>query len=133
MKRLMPLFVGVSALLLGSLAVADDKKMSASEHGHDAMSSQGGQMNSPGSPEMHKAMMDGMKDMQGMKMTGDADVDFASMMIEHHEQAIAMSRVELKNGKDAQVKRTAQEIIDASQRDIATLTQWKSGRSTGAQ
>lgn len=78
------------------------------------------------SQELHQAMMDGLQDMHKMKMTGDTDHDFASMMIEHHEQAIAMSKVQLKSGKDPLVRKKAQEIISASEKDIADLKKWNS-------
>lgn len=84
---------------------------------------------SPGSHELHEAMMDGMQNMHQMKMTGDTDHDFASMMIEHHEQAIAMSKVQLKNGKDPLIRKKAQEIISASEKDIADLKKWTSDHS----
>ena len=76
---------------------------------------------SQGSKELHSAMMQGMQDMQRMKMSGDTDHDFASMMIKHHEQAIAMSKAQLKNGKDPEVRKKAQEIISTSEKDIAEL------------
>ncbi len=74
-----------------------DKKMNM-----DNMKSDNGMMTS-----MNK-MMDNMS---GMKMSGDFDMDFANMMIEHHQGAIDMSEEELKSGSDAKLKAKAQEII----------------------
>jgi uncharacterized protein (DUF305 family) len=76
---------------------------------------------SAGSKAIHDAMMKGMSPMHSMQMSGDPDRDFAMMMIQHHQQAIDMSRAELKHGKNADVRKKAQEIIDASQKDIAEL------------
>jgi uncharacterized protein (DUF305 family) len=42
-------------------------------------------------------------------------------MIHHHQQAIEMSRAELKHGKSAELRKKAQEIIAASEKDIADL------------
>ena len=56
-----------------------------------------------------------------MKMTGDFDIDFASMMIEHHQGAIDMSEVELQHGADAQMKLMAQQIITAQKAEIAKM------------
>lgn len=62
-----------------------------------------------------------MEHVNSMKMTGDFDVDFANMMVEHHQGAISMSQVELKEGSDAQMKDMAQKIITAQQAEIAKL------------
>lgn len=53
--------------------------------------------------------------------TGDADRDFARMMIPHHQGAIDMAIVELRYGKDARLKRLAQEIIVSQQQEIAVM------------
>ena len=57
-----------------------------------------------------RTMMDSMK---AVKMTKDFDVDFANMMIAHHNGAIAISNIEVTNGKDEKLKKMAQKIIDA--------------------
>ena len=63
---------------------------------------------------------------QGMNMpsSGDPDVDFARMMIPHHQGAIDVARSQLANGKDPQLRQMAQEIIAAQEREIATLQRW---------
>lgn len=66
---------------------------------------------------MHKMM----NDMQTMRMTEDPDNDFASMMKLHHQGAIDMSNVELSKGTNADLKKIAQNIIDAAQKDINEL------------
>lgn len=52
-----------------------------------------------------------MNKMHSMKMTGDFDLDWANMMIEHHQGGIDMAQVELSQGKDEKMKAKAQEII----------------------
>ena len=52
-----------------------------------------------------------MDNMSGMKMSGDFDMDFANMMIEHHQGAIDMSEQEFKSGKDDGIKEIAKRII----------------------
>ena len=129
MKHRLLVLIGVSGLALSNLAFAEDKgPPSKPTHDHAAASSNHGS-ESKGSQDLHKAMMDGMQEMHSMKMTGDTDRDFASMMIQHHEQAIAMSKAQLKSGKDPEVKRKANEIIAASEKDIADLNKWKSQQS----
>ena len=53
------------------------------------------------------AMMDKTS---SMKMSGDFDMDFANMMIEHHQGAIEMSAIEVKSGTDAAIKSIAKNI-----------------------
>jgi uncharacterized protein (DUF305 family) len=62
---------------------------------------------------MHAAM--------DVPFTGDADRDFARMMIPHHQGAIDMALVELRYGKDERLKRLAQEIIVEQQQEIAVM------------
>lgn len=70
---------------------------------------------------MTKSMADMDRDMAAAPMTGDADHDFASMMIPHHQGAIDMARGELQYGKDPVMKRLAQEIIVTQQSEIEAM------------
>ena len=70
------------------------------------------------------AMRQMMQQMTAMEMTGDADTDFAKAMIPHHQAAVAMAQIELKNGKDEGLKKMAQAMIDAQQREIDELQKW---------
>ena len=71
------------------------------------------------------AMMESMDDMMqrtnAMKMTGDFDVDFANMMIEHHQGDIDMSEIQVKSGSDAELKDMAKQIIVAQKAEIVKL------------
>lgn len=62
-----------------------------------------------------------MQKMSGMKMSGDFDMDFANMMIEHHQGAIDMSEEELKSGLDAKIKSMVQNIITAQKEEQGKL------------
>ena len=53
--------------------------------------------------------------------SGDADRDFARMMIPHHQGAIDMALAELRYGKDKRLKRLAQEIIVDQQQEITVM------------
>jgi uncharacterized protein (DUF305 family) len=69
----------------------------------------------------NQAAMDTM--MAGMQAAprGDVDVDFAALMIPHHQGAIDMARAELRYGRNERLRRIAQEIIVEQQQEIAAL------------
>ncbi|ADB42850.1 MULTISPECIES: DUF305 domain-containing protein [unclassified Spirosoma] len=73
---------------------------------------------------MMKAMQSGMNQMMSMKMTGDPDHDFAMMLKMHHQSAVDMSEMEIRQGKNAQVKALAGKIKTANQAEIKELTQF---------
>lgn len=79
-----------------------------------------------GAEALHQKMMQGAKDMQSMKMTGDVDHDFITMMRKHHQDGIAMAEVELKQGKDPQAKEMARRIIESQKKDLADFESWLS-------
>lgn len=62
--------------------------------------------------------------MEKMSMSGNPDMDFAMMMIPHHQGAIDMAKVELQYGTDPKLREMAQMIIDAQQKEIAELQDW---------
>ncbi len=82
---------------------------------------QGGAMMGPHGQAMRSAMQ---RMQQSMPMSGDPDVDFARMMILHHQGAIDMARSQLEQGQDPQLRQMAQKIIEDQEREIATLTEW---------
>ena len=79
---------------------------------------------SMGSMDMHKGMMGGMKEMESMPMSGDADQDFAMMMKKHHQMALDMAEVELRNGKDGKMRQMAKNIIDSQTKEIKEFDLW---------
>ena len=78
--------------------------------------------------DMRSSMMGMMKDMDSVKMTGDTDRDFATMMKIHHQGAIDMAQMELKSGKDAKMRAMAKRIIEAQQKEIKEFDQWLATR-----
>ena len=63
------------------------------------------------------------KMMSGMNVapTGDADFDFAAMMIPHHQGAVDMALAELRYGKNEKLRRIAQEIVVDQQQEIVAM------------
>ncbi|WP_423969064.1 DUF305 domain-containing protein [Bradyrhizobium sp.] len=55
------------------------------------------------------------------KPTGDIDRDFVAMMAPHHQGAIDMAVIELRYGKNEQLRRIAQEIIVDQMQEIAAM------------
>jgi uncharacterized protein (DUF305 family) len=66
-----------------------------------------------------------MKDMSAPSYTGDPDKDFVAHMIPHHKGAVSMAEVELKYGKDPDMKRLAKNIVKAQDEEIAYMTKWQ--------
>ncbi|HEX8377291.1 MAG TPA: DUF305 domain-containing protein, partial [Pedobacter sp.] len=62
-----------------------------------------------------------MQEMHVAKPTGNNDIDFAVMMLEHHKGAVEMSKVEVDKGKNAELKAFAQKVIDDQNKEIAFL------------
>lgn len=76
--------------------------------------------------DMHQKMMSSMS--KPMTMSGDADKDFAMMMIPHHQGAIDMARVELQHGKDPKLRAMAEAMIKMQEKEIAELKAWQDAR-----
>jgi len=55
------------------------------------------------------------------KPSGDIDRDFVVMMAPHHQGAIDMAVLELRYGKNEQLRRIAQEIIVSQMQEIAAM------------
>lgn len=62
-----------------------------------------------------------MSRMESMTMTNDPEIDFARMMIMHHEGAINMANVEVQAGTNDSLKRFAQKVIRDQQSEIQQL------------
>ncbi len=67
------------------------------------------------------AMMKGMD----VKPSGDADRDFVAMMLPHHRGAVDMAEVEIRYGRDPELRKLAAAIIRAQAVEIAEMQAWQ--------
>ena len=80
---------------------------------------------------MHGSMERMDRQMATAPMNGNADHDFASMMIPHHKGAIDMAKAELIYGKDPVMRRLAQEILVDQQSEIDAMQLWLERTAAG--
>ena len=82
---------------------------------------------------MSEAMNIMHRDMHSAEYSSDADHDFVTMMIPHHQGAIDMAKALLLYGKDPQMRRLAQEIITDQQSEIQLMQLWLKQHRTSSQ
>lgn len=102
--------VSLMALGLSFPALAQDN--SHAHHSAEAVKD----VYAPAMEKMHKDMM--------ITPTGDADVDFMLGMIPHHQGAIDMAKIALEKGRDPEVKKLAEDVIAAQEKEIAFMKEW---------
>lgn len=87
----------------------------------DSATGDGVQLQAHDDNKMMDTMHTMMDEMAAMEMTHDPDVDFAAMMIMHHQGAIAMANLELQEGSNAEMRAMAQAIITEQEQEIQEL------------
>jgi len=74
-------------------------------------------------------MMDSMKGMDMNKLTAasgnEFDLMFLEQMTPHHQGAVVMARVALTKAEHPEIKRIAEQIISAQEREISQMNGWK--------
>jgi uncharacterized protein (DUF305 family) len=111
-------------MTLAIAALPANAQQSASMPGMN-MSSSANTGSGPSTAAFKEADERMMKGMSAPPYTGDADKDFVSHMIPHHQGAIEMAKVELKYGKDPELKRLAKNIINAQHAEIGFMQRWQ--------
>jgi hypothetical protein len=56
--------------------------------------------------------------------TGNADTDFVKAMIPHHQAALDMAKTVLAFGKDGDVKKLAEDVVEAQEKQITKMKEW---------
>src|SRR4029077_16599079 len=70
---------------------------------------------------MNNAMLVMDAKMMAAPTSGNADYDFAAMMIPHHQGAVDMAQAVLLHGKDPVLRRLAQEISVTQEQEIEVM------------
>jgi len=119
--------VSMAALLSAPAFACDMHKAKAHEHHNAVKASPELRRNSPAvnnyiiaNKTMHAGMM--------IPYTGDPDIDFVAGMIPHHQGAVDMAEVQLKFGRDEELKKLARAIILMQTDEIAMMSSWLRGR-----
>jgi uncharacterized protein (DUF305 family) len=123
-----------TAVLAGVLLLSacENKKSTTTTHDHSDSTDMA---HHPADSMTHSTTMDTMADANGLmtamntmmdkmgavQITGDFDIDFANMMIEHHKAAVDMANIELAKGTDAKMKSMARGIITKQTAEIKEM------------
>jgi uncharacterized protein (DUF305 family) len=70
---------------------------------------------------MQRGMMASPQSSAKPSSTGDVDKDFVTAMVAQHRAAMAMASVEVKCGKNANIRAAAQKALTAEQELLATM------------
>ena len=119
--RLIPMFPALA--ILATPALAQQGGMQSMDHSqmkgmnHDDMATMmAGNPYGQAEMDMHQKMMAAKQ--------GDPSEMWTRKMIEHHRGAITMSRVAVRDAKDAETRQMAQMTITKQEKDIAELQAW---------
>ena len=86
-------------------------------HGSSSGPTAGDQAFAASEAEMHRLM--------AAASGGTVDQAYIAKMIAHHEGAVAMAEVALRDSRDPEVRRMAQAVVDAQTREIAEMRAWR--------
>jgi uncharacterized protein (DUF305 family) len=117
------LSLGVIATV-GANAAAEQAAPHGQSHGHMSAAAAAPAAAETPAVAAYKAVMEKMHREMMIEFSGDPDRDFMAAMIPHHQSAIDMAQVALKYGKDPEVRKLAEEVVDAQQKEITQMKAW---------
>ena len=122
MLKVSAIFVVVLTLSTGAAVAQSENEMA---QGQMMMKMQAGKQPSEADKGYMGAMMKMHQSMTSMEMTGDPTHDFVMMMIPHHQSAIDMAQVLVKEpNADPEIKTMAEKIIADQQKEIDQFNAW---------
>lgn len=72
-----------------------------------------------------KKLMDGMMTkMHQQKTTGNNDIDYADMMLQHHQGAVDMANLQISKGNNITLKEFSRKVIADQQKEIAFMAEF---------
>ncbi len=116
------LLVSISSTLFACNTHSDThsvKEDTSTHAGHDGSTADTTHQDQPNpvTATMDK-MMHGM---HAAKPTGNNEIDFSAMMVEHHKGAVEMAQVELAKGSNAELKGFAEKLVADQNKEIAFM------------
>lgn len=114
---------GAVTLVIGTLAYPAVAQMNSNSMGGMDHSMP---MDADSASAKYMAAMKTMDENMGaMKMTGKPGVDYAMMMIPHHQSAIEMAKAYLASGEDDPVlTKLSNDVVSSQQTEISKLKDW---------
>jgi uncharacterized protein (DUF305 family) len=125
MKKQLFTLAFIGAAFIGCTK-SDEHDHAAGNHHHDSVAASTTQHNDMSGASMETRMQTMNSEMVQHLGPADADYDhrFIDMMIPHHEGAVMMAKDALQKSQRPEIKKMAEEMIAAQEKEIAQLKAW---------